>query len=424
MAKTGTSAYKLDLPASMRIHNTFHISLLELYNNNKLLSQRSEPPPPILIEGEPEYELEEIIDSRLHYNKLQYRAKWTGYSQEHDTTWYPADNFENADIAKRNFHSRYHGKPNLNQTRGTGQRRHTRLRVTDTETRRSTPSATKNTNPSGKLGNNDRLAGDDADKHAIPLTHSLGGSRTKAKRTRYTPLDGVLQPQLLGTRQRESGTRMVPKEIQCYAIRLEPAIQNAGTSPGGGRGGPNVQKPATKNQARHQELEGVLQRQVPRTRPIQGGRRVLRTKGRRKEGPLALAPIPPGPEVASRKKRSCGDTTKEGGERKSPTRHQCPTEANTRASGAEGPGVKGRGQIPAQDKRRTERDGKASRRRPTASQDGRRIRIQRSKAEERGGRWKEREPRARESESRTQKGAKKSWAEVARLGQLASRDRC
>jgi len=72
LARIGTSAYNLDLPASMRIHNTFHISLLELYNDNKLPSQRSEPPLPIIIEGEPEYELEEIIDSRLHYNKLQY----------------------------------------------------------------------------------------------------------------------------------------------------------------------------------------------------------------------------------------------------------------------------------------------------------------------------------------------------------------
>ena len=85
-ARIGTSAYKLDLLASIRIHNTFHISLRELYNDNKLPSQRSEAPPPILTEGEPEYEPEEIVDSRLHYNKLQYRAKWTGYSPEHDKT--------------------------------------------------------------------------------------------------------------------------------------------------------------------------------------------------------------------------------------------------------------------------------------------------------------------------------------------------
>jgi len=192
LARVGTSAYKLDLPPTMKIHNTFHISLLELYNDNKLPSQRSEPPPPILIEGEPEYELEEIIDSRLHYNKLQYRAKSTGYSPEHDKTWYPADNFENTDLAKRNFHSRYPDKPHLDQTQGTGQRRHTRLRLASTEPRRSTPSTTENTNPSGKLGNNHRLAGDDTDKSAILLTFSLGRSGTKAKGTRCTPLDRLL----------------------------------------------------------------------------------------------------------------------------------------------------------------------------------------------------------------------------------------
>jgi len=50
----------------MRIHNTFHISLLELYHDDKFPSQRTQPPPPIILEREPEYELEEIIDSRLH----------------------------------------------------------------------------------------------------------------------------------------------------------------------------------------------------------------------------------------------------------------------------------------------------------------------------------------------------------------------
>jgi len=74
LAKIGTSAYKLALPPSIAIHNTCHISLLEPYQDNRFPSQIKEPPPPIQIEGEEEYKLDEIIDSQLHYNKLQYRA--------------------------------------------------------------------------------------------------------------------------------------------------------------------------------------------------------------------------------------------------------------------------------------------------------------------------------------------------------------
>ena len=106
-AKVDSNAYKLDRPPSMRIHNTFHILLIKLYEDNKFPSQIQEPPPSIQIEGEEEYELDEIIDSRLHYNKLQYRTKWTGNPPEHDKVWYPASNFEHATNAIKRFHHRY-----------------------------------------------------------------------------------------------------------------------------------------------------------------------------------------------------------------------------------------------------------------------------------------------------------------------------
>jgi len=106
LAKIGTSAYKLALPSSMALHNTFHISLVEHYQDNRFASQIKEPPPPIQIAGEEDYELDEIIDSRLHYNTLQYRACSKGYSPEHDKVWYPAENFNNAEGAVIRFHRR------------------------------------------------------------------------------------------------------------------------------------------------------------------------------------------------------------------------------------------------------------------------------------------------------------------------------
>jgi len=424
LARIGTSAYKLDLPASMRIHNTFHISLLELYNDNKLLTQRSEPPPPIIIEGESEYELEEIVDSRLHYHKLQYRANWTGYSPEHDKTWYPADNFENADLAKRDFYSRYPNKPHLDQARGRGERRCARLRIADTEPGRGPTTPSENTHPSGELGDNDRLAGDDTDKPAIPLTFSLGRSDTKANSTPCTLLDGMLQRQLLCTRQRENGTRMVPQEIQCYAIRLEPAIRSEGTTTRRGPSGPNIKKSATNGRTFHQRLEGMLQRQVPDTRPIHGGRRVLPTEGRNKEGPLTLAPVPPRPKVPCRKERRHGDTTGEGGERKNTTRYRGLTQADPGTDGRKGAIPKKRGRQPTAGSGPASQERVPPGRNPQASQDGCRIGIQLEKIEERTGRWEKRKPRARAPEPRAKESGEKSGAEVARLGQLASRDRC
>ena len=89
----------------MAIHNTFHISLLEPCEDNKFPSQIQTPLPPIEIDGEPEYELEDIIDSRLNRDKIQYQVKWTSYSPEHDNAWYPTENVENATIAIKHFHS-------------------------------------------------------------------------------------------------------------------------------------------------------------------------------------------------------------------------------------------------------------------------------------------------------------------------------
>jgi len=138
LAKVGTSAYKLALPPSMAIHDTFHISLLEPYQDNRFPSQIKEPPPPIQIEEEDEYELDEIIDSRLYYNKLQYRAKWKDYSPEHDKVWYPAENFNNAEHAVQRFHQRYPRKPGVDTRHDqqivlrTSPRRQTRTTLTYT----------------------------------------------------------------------------------------------------------------------------------------------------------------------------------------------------------------------------------------------------------------------------------------------------
>ena len=63
----GSLAYKLKLPPTMRIHPVFHISLLEAAADDPIPGQHIEPPYPIQVDCEEAWEVEEILDSRLHY---------------------------------------------------------------------------------------------------------------------------------------------------------------------------------------------------------------------------------------------------------------------------------------------------------------------------------------------------------------------
>ena len=52
-------------------------------------------PPPDIVEGEPEYEVEAILRRHTLGRKHQYLTKWKGYTDA-DNTWEPATSFKNA----------------------------------------------------------------------------------------------------------------------------------------------------------------------------------------------------------------------------------------------------------------------------------------------------------------------------------------
>jgi hypothetical protein len=86
-------AYQLDLPPSWKIHNVFHATLLSPYKETEEHGHNFPEPPPDLINGEEEWEVECIVGMR-HFGrnkKLQYRVRWKGYSEAHNI-WEPTDN--------------------------------------------------------------------------------------------------------------------------------------------------------------------------------------------------------------------------------------------------------------------------------------------------------------------------------------------
>jgi len=66
----GTHAYELDLPDTVRKHRVFRVSLLHLAADDPFPGQRHQPPHPIIVDNEEEWEVDEILDSRHIRRKL------------------------------------------------------------------------------------------------------------------------------------------------------------------------------------------------------------------------------------------------------------------------------------------------------------------------------------------------------------------
>jgi len=100
----GTQAYRLALPKEMsRLHNVFHVSLLEPW---RARSGRDELPNPVQLDesGEPEWEVEKIEDSRTRNGVKEYLVKWAGWSSSYNQ-WEPAEHLHGAPEALRDYHA-------------------------------------------------------------------------------------------------------------------------------------------------------------------------------------------------------------------------------------------------------------------------------------------------------------------------------
>jgi hypothetical protein len=85
-ACVGRGAYRLALPPHFHhLHPVFPVVKLSIAHPDPIPGRRPAPPPPTtLVNGEEEYEVKAILDSRMCYNWLEYLLKFKGYDESHN----------------------------------------------------------------------------------------------------------------------------------------------------------------------------------------------------------------------------------------------------------------------------------------------------------------------------------------------------
>jgi hypothetical protein len=69
LEKVGNS-YRIDFPASIKVHPIISRDRLRKAANDPLPGQRNEPQEPITVNGESEWEVDDILVVRTRYGKL------------------------------------------------------------------------------------------------------------------------------------------------------------------------------------------------------------------------------------------------------------------------------------------------------------------------------------------------------------------
>ena len=101
--------YRVKLPEMIKVHPVFSPDKLRKASEDPLPGQKNEPPLLIQVDGKDEWEVEEILASKVVHGSLKYRASWKGYDP--DPMWYPAWNFVVCLQKLTEFHKCYPKQP-------------------------------------------------------------------------------------------------------------------------------------------------------------------------------------------------------------------------------------------------------------------------------------------------------------------------
>jgi len=97
-------------------YTVFHVSQLKTSLQSSIPNRIQSPPPLIEVNREVEYEVEEILDSKIDHRRrhcqLLYLVHWAGYTgTDEETLWLLTTELDHTLELVEDFHHKYPGKP-------------------------------------------------------------------------------------------------------------------------------------------------------------------------------------------------------------------------------------------------------------------------------------------------------------------------
>jgi transposase InsO family protein len=110
LEQLGPVTFKLQLPRQMKVHPVFHTSKMIQHRKDEIGNWTPSKLDSVEVEGQPEQEVEEIINSRVFCCKVQYLVKWVGYDNS-ENSWEPLHNLNHAIESLEDFHNLHPSAP-------------------------------------------------------------------------------------------------------------------------------------------------------------------------------------------------------------------------------------------------------------------------------------------------------------------------
>ncbi|SYW85973.1 uncharacterized protein UHO2_02207 [Ustilago hordei] len=95
--RVGRRAYRITLPANLRVHDVFHVSMLEPARTSSLPQRAEQPTIPSLPDEDLNFKVKALIDKHSHNGTTEYKVLWRGYSEE-AASWEPVENLNCPDL--------------------------------------------------------------------------------------------------------------------------------------------------------------------------------------------------------------------------------------------------------------------------------------------------------------------------------------